>query len=507
MGAAAKLNKKLINLQKDFYSLRSSSSGKDFIINLLKKDEESDKYLSKWYQLSKQDGEVYPSQGLIKTPYDYLDYQSSQMLPTKTMTDTLRLRRFFLEMFNHPLRMYYLNKINSEKFIAPPNISIRPIDQAIKMGLSLSVGDIGSSIVGTDKERISRTQRYAQGPFVKLGKQARSIFMGSSSPDVWNSAPSIATMAASHCLAAIPRNGVTHDPKRQADLAKETFKWLRIIEEQILKGRPDRAKIANYWKNNIVGTLEARPDKALRRARLLYKNGVRVFRPYSPEPGSGLVKTIKALRKEYKDKIEIIGSIVVDVNQAKKVQEVGADSLIVGVGGGGRCITGVRSGSAVEWPKLVYQLRGKINIPVIVEGGASDHIAITLLLGASGISVSRIVSGGSIESPGGALFYSDSKGKLFKPYGGEASPRTKFLDGKLLPFDIPSFVEGETTKAYLNFGMHAFPTLTYNLHILMEDAVLTLVFRGVKSIQELHHLNPSPIKRITSEGNFQRNTH
>jgi len=274
-----------------------------------------------------------------------------------------------------------------------------------------------------------------------------------------------------------------------------------------LKGRTDRQKIAKYWNRNVMGTLEASKEKALKRAEALYKKGVRVFRVYSPEPATGPIDTLKALRKRFKDEIEIFVSFIVDINQAKQAEEEGADAIFVGIGGGGRCITGVRTGNVIDWPELVYKLRGEINIPIIVEGGASDHIAVTLLLGASGISVSRIVSGGTIESPGGILFYSDQNGKLFKPYGGEASPRTKFLDGKLLPFEIPSFVEGETGRAYLNYGQHKYPTLTYNLHLLNEDAILTLVFRGVKDIHSLHNVDPSLIRRITPQGEFQRSTH
>jgi len=193
--------------------------------------------------------------------------------------------------------------------------------------------------------------------------------------------------------------------------------------------------------------------------------------------------------------------------KAQKLEAAGADGLFVGIGGGGRCITGIRSGSAIDWPELVWRLRGQIKIPVIAEGGASDHIAVSLLLGASGISVSRVVAGGTIESPGGALFCADAHGHLFKPYGGEASARTKYLDGKLLPFDIPAFVEGETTEARMTYVKFVYPTLTYNLHLLIEDAILALVFRGANDTRQLQALNPSPLRWITSSGNFAMNTH
>ena len=117
------------------------------------------------------------------------------------------------------------------------------------------------------------------------------------------------------------------------------------------------------------------------------------------------------------------------------------------------------------------------------------------------------MGGGTIESPGGALYFADSEGKLFKPYGGEASARTKFLDGKLLPFGIASFVEGETTKAEMSYVQGVLPTLTYNLHLLIEDAILAIVFRAVENVSQLQAINPSPLAQITSSGEFQRRAH
>jgi NAD(P)H-dependent flavin oxidoreductase YrpB (nitropropane dioxygenase family) len=238
--------------------------------------------------------------------------------------------------------------------------------------------------MGTERERISRTERYAQGPFVKLGIQARNIFIGSSSPDVWNSSQAISTMAASHSLACIPRNGVMSVVSRQVDLARDVFDKLNTLSNLLLVKRPDQKQVLGWWKNNVVGTLETNPKSALIRAKALYQAGIRSFRIYSPEPGIDLEKTTKIIRSEFGNKIEIFSGQVVDVDQAKRVERAGANCLFVGIGGGGRCVTGVRSGSAIDWPELVWKLRGEVGIPVIVEGGASDHVATSLLLGASG---------------------------------------------------------------------------------------------------------------------------
>ncbi|KKQ75959.1 MAG: Inosine-5'-monophosphate dehydrogenase [Candidatus Woesebacteria bacterium GW2011_GWB1_38_5b] len=500
---------KLEKLASDFELLRDPDIGRKRIKNRLKIIEKNinHEYLAPWYSLSKEDDHVYPSQGLLRTPFDYLNYEGISMLPSEKIIKTLRLRWYFLEMFNHPYRMHFLKQTSDAKFNPVPKVKSEVFKNAFKTGLSISIGDLGASVVGSDKDRVSRTQRYAQGPFIKLGRQARIPFVGSASPDVWNSTAAVTTMAASHALAAIPRNGVLSDIKQQADLAREVFDWLDQLEEKLLDKRTDRKFVSNQWRNNVMGTLETRGDKALIRANELYKAGVRTFRVYSPEPGLGPVETVKVLRSEYGQKIEIITGMIVDVDQAIAAQKAGADALTIGIGGGGRCITGVRSGSVIDWPTLLWKLRGEITIPIIVEGGASDHVAVTLLLGASGIGVTRIVGGGTIESPGGALFCSDGKGRLFKPYGGEASARTKYLDGKVLPFDIPSFVEGETTKAYMSYVKHAMPTLTYNLHLLLEDSILAMVFRNVNSISQLHGLAPSPLRQGTGSDIFQRNTH
>ena len=327
------------------------------------------KYLKPWLSVSKNHDDVYPSQGLLLTPFDGLTVSSLQMLPQEKIIETLRMRMFFLELFNHPHRMEYLKATTDEKFVPPAKIESEVFDYASKTGLSLSIGDLGASVMGSQKNRISRTERYAQGPFVKLGNQARNIFVGSSSPDVWNSSQAISTMAACHSLACIPRNGVMANLKRQVDLTREIFVKLEILAETILAKRTDKKQVYDWWKNNVVGTLETNPKTALVRAKALYKAGIRSFRIYSPEPGVNLEKTTKIIRAEFGNKIEIFSGQVVDVDQAKRVQEAGANSIFVGIGGGGRCVTGVRSGSAIDWPELVWKMRGEIDIPIIVEGG------------------------------------------------------------------------------------------------------------------------------------------
>ncbi len=464
-------------------------------------------YLKYWYIESRENSHAYPSQGLLTTPYDFLPTTAKAMLPLQSMLKILRTRQYFLELFNHPERLENLHSVDKLPWNAPPEIESSVMEKASSDGRALSIEDLGISVVGSQNHRVSRKDRFVQGPFVKLGRHARSILVGSAMPDIYGSVYALSTMVQCHSLSCIPRNGHLSDIKRQQVLVKEV--WSALAESEVLVGRTAKEKsdLQKMWRRNLMGVLEGDPDKALKRASALYEAGVRTFRIYSPEPGINVLRSLKKLRKAIGDEIEIFVGQVVDVQQAKQLEDAGADGLYIGIGGGGRCITGVRSGSVIDWPMLLWQLRGKINIPIIVEGGASDHIATTLALGATGIGVSRVAGGGTIESPGGMLYCLDGQGRYFKPYGGEASARTKYLDDKMLPFGIPSFVEGETRAAYMDHLPYGAPTIPFHLFSLTEDIILSLVFRGVTTIPDFQSISPSPLRLKSEQARMLQNTH
>jgi len=464
-------------------------------------------YLKYWYIESQENSHAYPSQGLLTTPLDFLPTSRKAMLPLEKMLNILRTRQYFLELFNHPERIVFLKQVSQKPWNAPLKVTNSVMKQAISQGNALSIEDLGIEVTGSQNVRVSRKERFLQGPFVKLGRQARSILVGSAMPDIYASVYALSTMAQCHSLTGVPRNGPLSDIKRQQDLIKEVWKALEGSEVLIDRSVSEQKFLIDHWKKNIMGVVEGDPDKALRRAQALYAVGVRSFRIYSPEPGINVLNCLKKLRKALGSEVELFVGQVVDVLQAKQLEAAGADGLYLGIGGGGRCITGVRSGSVIDWPILLWQLRGEINIPVIVEGGASDHIATTLALGATGIGVSRIAGGGTIESPGGMLYCIDQKGNYFKPYGGEASARTKYLDHKMLPFGIPSFVEGDTRMSFMNHLPYGAPTIPFNIFSLTEDIILSLVFRGTGELGSFQAIDPSPIRSKTESASRLQSTH
>src|SRR5258706_2673712 len=192
------------------------------------------------------------------------------------------------------------------------------MESSIQNGLALAISDLGVAVSGSNRSRVGRAERLANGPFIKLGRHARSPLVGSAMPDIYGSVSALSTMAQLHCLVGVPRNSVFHDVYRQIDLVKETFKALE--ESEVLIGHPKRRWLLNQWKHNIMGVVETEPTKALFRAQALYDVGVRVFRVYSPEPGLAVLETVRTLGKKLGEDIEIFAGQMVDVAQAQAIE-------------------------------------------------------------------------------------------------------------------------------------------------------------------------------------------
>ncbi len=478
---------------------------------------------------------AYPGQGLIVTGYEEAQPNLSleiakldDLLIDQTIHDWL----YYLTLFNHPDRLQELFSQSQKDFVAPKS-EFHPfffLSQLFQR--SITINDLKLSASGSSKPRAHRTLLHKRGPFVSYARplslkdrlenrlfktslnpgrrQARNVVVGAANPDITGSPMALATLAEAHSLVCIPRDGFFSSPLRQADLIKSTLEWFQKSPVLLNKTAEEKVKLLDFWRHNLVGTLEASPDKALKRASLLYQAGVRTFRIYSPEPSNGPLLTLRALRQMEKENgwepIEIFAGQVVDVKQAKDLEKAGANALYFGIGGGGRCITGVVAGLSINWPELVWRLRGKVRIPMIVEGGANDHMAESLAIGASGIGTAGKFAG-TIETPGGHLFISDNDSDLFKYYGGEASDRMRAMAGRGGPLGFVLNREGETVRKPLRNGGHDLPTLLQVLYEQQQGIVASLVFQNAGSISDLQALASRVLRQASPNDDAVRHPH
>ena len=467
-------------------------------------------------ELARESGEgidPYPAMGLVFTGYegDRSTPPETAMLDDQLKNRTILASIYYSLLNNHPDRIDALFE-QSEKPFAPPEYFHHPFfAEAREKGRAINIADIKLEVQGSDAPRQSRTELHQRGPFVSYGKQARGIIAVGANPYITGTPFGLAKLVESHSLACVPRDGFFSQIERQRDLFIKTLEFLKSspVWKVYARSKIERKKLMDFYTRNLVVTIEPESGKALKRARELYAAGARTFRIYSPEPGNDALGTLIKLRQLAKEegweRIEIFVGQVVDVEQAMKLEAAGADAIYVGIGGGGRCITGVVGGLTINWPQLVWDLRGRISIPIIVEGGANDHIAESLAVGASGIgAVGRLA--GTIETPGGLKFFVDEKG-LFRYYGGEASDAMRAMAGRVGPFGFILNREGETNKKRLRYDATSLPTLLQVFHEMYQGIVGGMVFQNASSIEEFHRKAPRSIRAASPNDDISRNTH
>lgn len=470
------------------------------------------------------------SQGLLLTGYENSgppNFLLEDIANTKPelLQDSLEAYLFHLSLFNHPEYLDNLYRVAQDGY-APPHAAFSQVmELAEEAEKVLTIHDLILTIGDADQARGSRTKIFGQGlstsykhPATGLlsrpgREQARNLFVIGENPDITGSSLMLATLAASHFLAGVPRDGLFKDSNRQADLASDALTTLEQFAQFFGRNDAERLKLTEWYQHNLVGVVESEPKAAIERAEQLYQTGLRTFRVYSPEPNLGLVQTVEALRNHETtqkwDPIEIFAGQVVSVEQAIKLEQVGANAIYLGVAGGGRCITGVVANLAIDWPQLLWKLRGKINIPAIVQGAANDNPLTTLALGASGIGVVGKLAG-SIESPGGTVYIVNPKtDELFKFYGGEASNRTRAAAGRWDAFNRTINTEGETTQRSLRAepwqGMY--PITLQVLTSMMEQLSTSFVFQNLRNLSEVHRYAHRNLRQESRWGFQVRNAH
>lgn len=128
---------------------------------------------------------------------------------------------------------------------------------------------------------------------------------------------------------------------------------------------------------------------------------------------------------------------VVNLDHARKVEQLGADAIIaVGREAGGHC-------GPVSLQKLIPQLVEQCNIPVLAAGGVGkkEHIEQLMQLGAAGVSVGTIFIA-SLESP-----VSDEYKQAIIQYSGADIVLTTKLSGSHLTVINTPYVQQIGTKA------------------------------------------------------------
>ena len=175
-------------------------------------------------------------------------------------------------------------------------------------------------------------------------------------------------------------------------------------------------------KNLLVGAAVGTNKEDLLRSKSLIDNGCDLIVVDTAHGHSEKVLKILSKLKKINGKIPICVGNIATGEAAKKLYNLGADIIKVGIGPGSICTTRMVAGIGVPQISAVMDVKKalkKKNVKIISDGGIkfSGDIAKALAAGADAIMMGSIFAG-TDESPGKKFKY---KGKLYKQYRGMGS--------------------------------------------------------------------------------------
>ncbi len=192
-----------------------------------------------------------------------------------------------------------------------------------------------------------------------------------------------------------------------------------------IKDIEKRIKYPNSCKDRLgrlmVGAAVGTGEDTLERAELLINSGVDVLVIDTAHGHSkAVLSTLKLIKK--KCDIEVIAGNVATAEGTADLIKAGADAIKIGIGPGSICTTRIVAGAGV--PQLTaimdcHAVAGKLNIPLIADGGIkySGDIAKALAAGASSVMIGSLFAG-TDESPGEIVLF---QGRSYKVYRGMGS--------------------------------------------------------------------------------------
>ena len=132
-------------------------------------------------------------------------------------------------------------------------------------------------------------------------------------------------------------------------------------------------------------------------------------------------KALKALKKEFDDRVIIIAGNVATAKGYEALSRWGADAVRVGIGGGSICSTRIQTGHGVPtFQSILDCIKSEGDAYIIADGGIrnSGDIVKALAAGADFAMLGSLLAG-TDESPG--QVFSSGDGKKYKVYRGMAS--------------------------------------------------------------------------------------
>ncbi|MDO4915528.1 IMP dehydrogenase [Corynebacterium sp.] len=149
---------------------------------------------------------------------------------------------------------------------------------------------------------------------------------------------------------------------------------------------------------------------------------------------SGVLDMVARVKKEFGDRVDVIGGNLATREAAQAMIDAGADAIKVGIGPGSICTTRVVAG--VGAPQITAIMEAsvpahKAGVPVIADGGMqySGDIAKALVAGANTVMLGSLLAG-TAEAPGDVVTVNGKQYKMYRGMGSLGAMQGRGLKGE-----------------------------------------------------------------------------
>ncbi|ALU21006.1 IMP dehydrogenase [Corynebacterium pseudotuberculosis] len=185
----------------------------------------------------------------------------------------------------------------------------------------------------------------------------------------------------------------------------------------------------------LVGAGTGVGEESWTRAGALVDAGVDVLVVDSAHAhSSGVLDMVSRVKKEWGDRVDVIGGNLATRSAAKAMIEAGADAIKVGIGPGSICTTRVVAG--VGAPQITAIMEASVpahaaGVPIIADGGMqfSGDLAKALAAGASSVMLGSMLAG-TAEAPGEIVVVGGKQYKRYRGMGSMGAMQGRGLSGE-----------------------------------------------------------------------------
>ncbi|QCB27758.1 IMP dehydrogenase [Corynebacterium endometrii] len=189
-------------------------------------------------------------------------------------------------------------------------------------------------------------------------------------------------------------------------------------------------------------------DESYARAGQLVDAGVDVLVVDSAHAHNNRVlEMVSRVKKDFGDKVDVIGGNLATREAAKAMIEAGADAIKVGIGPGSICTTRVVAGVGAPQITAIMEaaaVAAPAGIPVIGDGGMqfSGDVAKALAAGADTVMLGSMFAG-TKEAPGEIVVVNGKQYKLYRGMGSMGAMQGRGLTGEKRSYSKDRYFQGD----------------------------------------------------------------